>query len=115
MNHGPMDVYIDSAPENFVPELALKAEYVLEERWNGWLQPVATAEAFGAFLDAWRANDPNGVWGYATEVGDVLMVTRTDSDEYDDYFGRVGETADGTPLYNLSGWVWCFGDDLDAG
>ncbi|MQW77313.1 hypothetical protein GHK92_15675 [Nocardioides sp. dk4132] len=59
-----MDVYLDSAPENITPELAPRPERVLDDRWNGWLRPLATAEAFGAFLDAWRCNDPNGTWGY---------------------------------------------------
>lgn len=29
-------VYLDSTPENLVPELALEAEPVLGDRWNGW-------------------------------------------------------------------------------
>jgi len=37
-----MKVYLDSAEENIVPELALDAEYVLPGTWNGWAQPVAT-------------------------------------------------------------------------
>jgi hypothetical protein len=101
-----MDVYLDSAPENLTPELALTAERVLDERWNGWLRPLATADAFGAFLDAWRANDPNGNWGFVSEVGDTLVCTVTDDDEPADVFPRVDQTGDGTPIYDLTGWVW---------
>ncbi|UUW92248.1 hypothetical protein [Pimelobacter simplex] len=101
-----MDVYLHSAPENFRPELALKAERLLEGRWNGWLRPVATAEAVGMFLDAWRRNDPNGIWGYVTEVGDVLVCSVIDADEPADEFPRCGETLEGVAVYDLTGWVW---------
>ncbi len=101
-----MDVYLDSAPENFTPEFALRAVRVLDERWNGWLRPLATADAFGAFLDAWRRNDPNGIWGYVTEVGDTLVGTVGDDEEASDVFPRAGIMADGTALYDLSGWAW---------
>ena len=104
-NAAPVDVYLDSAPENITPELALKAERVLDERWNRWLRPLATADAFGDFLCAWRRNDPNGTWGYVTEVGDTLIYLRNDDDEPEE-FPCSGETADGTPLYDLTGWVW---------
>ena len=87
-----MQVYIDSAPENMVHELTLNAEGVLEERWNGWVRPLATAEALGEFHHAWRANDPNGIWGYVTEVGDTLVCTRSDADDYVDEFPEVGTT-----------------------
>lgn len=100
-----MLVYLDSAPENIVPELALDAAYVEEETWNGWAQPVATAAAWGDFLDRWRANDPNGDWGYATEVGDTLVSSREEVDD-PDLFPKVGETSDGQALYSLSGLVW---------
>lgn len=115
MNNGPMEVYLDSAPENITPELALQAERVLEERWNGWLRPLASADAFGRFLDAWRVNEPNGIWGYVTEVGDVLVCSRSDDDEPADEFPRAGETAEGTPLYDFTGWVWISADHHDAG
>jgi hypothetical protein len=114
MNNDQVDVYIDSAEENITPELALKAERVLEERWNGWLRPLATADAFGSFLDAWRRNDPNGIWGYVTEVGDTLVCSVIDSDEPADEFPRAGETADGTPLYDLTGWVWITAGHYEA-
>jgi hypothetical protein len=32
MKDAAMDVYLDSAPENITPELALRAERVLEDR-----------------------------------------------------------------------------------
>lgn len=38
-----------------------------------------------------------------------------DSDEPADEFPRAGETADGTPLYDLTGWVWATADHYDAG
>jgi hypothetical protein len=101
-----VDVYLDSAPENFTPELALRAEGLLDESAGGWLRPLATADAFGAFLDAWRRNDPNGIWGYVSEVGDSLVLSRIDDDEPNDVFPLAGQTADGTPLYDLSGWAW---------
>lgn len=101
-----VDVYLDSAPENLVPELALRAERLLSERWNGWVRPLATAEAVGAFLDAWRANDPNGIWGYVSEVGETLVCSRSDDDWPADEFPRAGTTADGRPLYDLTGWTW---------
>lgn len=109
-NRAPVDVYLDSAPENITPELALKAERVLDDRWNGWLRPLATADALGDFLYAWRRNDPNGIWGYVTEVGDTLICTRTDDSDPDE-FPRAGETDDGTPLYDLTGWVWFAADE----
>src|SRR4051794_37421418 len=108
----PMDVYLDDARENITPELALKAERVLEDRWNGWLRPLATADAFGDFLYAWRRNDPNGTWGYVTEVGDTLIYLRNDDDEPEE-FARAGETADGTSLYDFTGWVWSRSSDDD--
>lgn len=109
-----MKVYIDSAPENMVDDLALDAEGVLEERWNGWVRPIATAEALGEFLHAWRANDPNGIWGYVTEVGDTLVCTRSDADDYVDEFPKIGTTADGRAVYDLSGWVWVLPQDNDG-
>lgn len=104
-----MKVYLDSAPENMVSELSLEAESVLEQRWNGWVRPRATAQALGDFLDAWRANDPNGVWGYVTEVGDTLVCTRSDADDDTDEFPRIGIGEDGRAVYDLSGWVWVLG------
>lgn len=68
--------------------------------------PRPTADAFGAFLDAWRRNDPNGIWGYVSEVADSSVLSRIDDDEPTDAFPRAGEAVDGTPLYDLSGWEW---------
>lgn len=109
-----VNVYLDGAPENITPELALQAERVLDEPWHGWLRPLATADALGDFLYAWRRNDPNGIWGYATEVGDILLCTRTDGSDPDE-FPRAGETAEGTPLYDLTGWSWISADEDEQG
>lgn len=102
---GQLLVCLDSAPENICEAMALKAAYMLEGTWNGFGQPVATAEAMGDFLDRWRVNDPNGDWGFPTEVGDTLIVTRTEVDEPDVY-PKVGVDAQGHPLYDLSGLIW---------
>lgn len=101
-----MKVYIDSAPENMTPALALEAEGVMEDRWNGWVRPLATAAALSAFLEAWQANDPNGVWGSAAEVGATLLCTRSDEDEPADVFPFVGMNNDGEMVYDLTGWTW---------
>lgn len=98
-------VYIFSDPENYVPELALRADQVLPERWNGWLQPVATADALRDFLSAWQANDPNGLWGTFEVTPEAIRYRRIDDDE-PEVFARHGETSDGTPTYLLSGWMW---------
>ncbi|WP_156971432.1 hypothetical protein [Knoellia sinensis] len=98
-------VCLDSAPENICESMALKAAYMLEGTWNGFGRPVATADATGDFLDRWRANDPNGDWGFPTEVGDKLIVTRTEVDEPDVYL-KVDEDAQGRALYDLSGLIW---------
>ncbi len=97
----PIAVCVDSAEENMVSELALAADHVLPDRWNGWARPIATAAAFADFLRRWRHNDPNGVWGEAFELEDRLVCTRSD-DNYEDSFPLVG----GLRLYDLSGWVW---------
>lgn len=98
-------VCLDSAPENICEALALRAAYMLDGTWNGFGQPVATADAMGDFLDRWRSNDPNGDWGFPTEVGDTLIVTRTEADEPDVY-PKVGIDAQGAALYDLSGLIW---------
>jgi len=74
-----------------------------------WLRPMATADAFGRFLDAWRANDPNGIWGYVTEVGDRLVCTRSDDEDPVDVFPRVGTLPDGAAVYDFTGWTWVEG------
>lgn len=101
-----MNVYLDSSPENVIPDLALRATTVLPETWNGWARPVATADAFMSFLDAWRANDPNGEWRYAVEVDGNIRL------EYDDQsFPLYGVTDEGTALYDLTGRTWVLFDD----
>ena len=96
-----VEIYLDSEPENMIPRLALHADYVLEETWNGWGRPIATARAFAVFLDSWRANDPNGEWGYVIEPdGNVVM------NYQDDEFPLVGVSDSGEALYDLSGWTW---------
>jgi hypothetical protein len=107
-------VYLDSASENLIPELALDACQVLPDRWNGWLRPVATADAFGRFLDAWRANDPNGIWGYVTEVGDRLVCTRSDDEDPADVFPQVDTLPDGAALYDFTGWTWVEGPSVTS-
>jgi hypothetical protein len=101
-----MYVYLDSSIENLVPALALEAAKVREDRWNGWARPLATADAFGRFLDAWRQNDPNGIWGYVSEVGETLVCSRIDDDWPADEFPLAEVLDDGTRLYDLTGWTW---------
>lgn len=100
-----MDIYLDGC-EEADPDLALDAHAVLPDRWNGWARPLATAAAVGRFLDAWRANDPNGTWGYVTEVDDSLICTRTDSEDYEDIFPKAGVDDTGVAIYDLTGWAW---------
>ena len=88
-----------------VPAMALRAHAVLDETWNGWARPIASAKQIGDFLRRWRANDPNGVWGFAVELDEALLVTRVDGED-PDYFGTAGFDVDGSPLYDLTGWVW---------
>ena len=102
---GPVEVCLDSAEENMTSELALVADHVLPERWNGWSRPVATASALADFLRRWRHNDPNGVWGDAFEVDGALLCSRSD-DDYADSFPWVGSNRHGVALYDLTGWVW---------
>ena len=101
----PRLVCVDSMEENLVPQMALRAHVVLPKHWNGWARPLATADAVADFLRRWRANDLNGVWGFAVELGDALLVTRSDGEE-PDYFAPAGCCSDGTTLYDLTGWVW---------
>lgn len=104
-----MKVYIGSAPENIVPQLALEADRVLEDRWNGWLRPLATAREFGAFLDRCRLSDSNGVWGCVESAdGRALYYRNSDAPagEQDDEFPAAGTGVDGDVLYDLTGWVW---------
>ncbi|KNX35895.1 hypothetical protein VV01_21760 [Luteipulveratus halotolerans] len=87
---------LDSAEENMVVELALAADHVLPERWNGWLRPVATAAAVADFMARWRRIDPNGVWGEAYESDSELVCPRSDDDgTQPESFARVGTAAGG--------------------
>lgn len=101
----PQLVCVDSLEENMVPQMALRAHAVLHESWNGWARPLATVAEMADFLRRWRANDRNGIWGFAVDLGDTLLVTRSDGEE-PDYFATAGTRSDGTPLYDLTGWVW---------
>lgn len=49
--------------------------------------------------------------GYATEISDSLVCSVTDSDDPADEFPRAGQTDDGTPLYDLTGWAWISAED----
>lgn len=101
----PTRVCVDSAEENMIPEMALSAHAVLEESWNGWSRPLATALQVEDFLRRWRRNDSNGTWGLAVEIDGSLLVTRPDGEE-PDYFAQRGRRADGSALYDLTGWAW---------
>lgn len=98
-------VCLDSAEENMVPAMALHADHVLDETWNGWARPIATAAALSDFLARWRVNDRHGTWGRITEAGDTLRYQDSDGNDPED-FPRVGATPTGEALYDLSGWVW---------
>jgi len=56
-------VCLESAEENMVSAMALRASSLLDSEWNGWARPIATAAAMSDFLNRWRHNDPNGTWG----------------------------------------------------
>lgn len=100
-----VEVCLESAEENMVRAMALKASFLLDSQWNGWARPIATAAAVSDFLDRWRRNDPNGTWGDAIEVDGVLVCTNLDADD-PDLFPQVGTTRSGGPLYDLTGWMW---------
>lgn len=100
-----IEVCLESAEENMVSAMALGASMLLDSQWNGWARPLATAAAMRDFLDRWRRNDPNGIWGDAYESDGQLVCTNTDSDD-PDVFPRAGETRHGEPLYDLTGWTW---------
>ena len=103
-------VFVDSLPENLIPALALRADRVLDDRWNGWLRPWATAEAAATMSAAWKVNDPNGVWGDVAEVNGSLVWSRDDGDD-PDTFPLVGVTEHGRALYDLTGWCWVYATD----
>lgn len=103
-------VCLDSEPENMVPALALHCT-LAPQAWNGWAWPIATAEAFAAFLAAWRRNDPNGGWGTSyvhtnRATGETRLVAEDAEGEVLDYFDQCGTDSNGAPLYSLAGWRW---------
>ena len=78
-----VEVCLDSAEENMVSAMALRASALLDARWNGWARPLATASAMRDFLNRWRLNDPNGTWGHAIEEEGRLVYSSPDSDDPD--------------------------------
>ena len=100
-----VEVCLDSAEENMVSAMSLRASALLDAQWNGWARPLATASAMNDFLNRWRSNDPNGTWGDAIEEEGQLVYSSSDSDD-PDIFPRAGTTRSGEPLYDLTGWMW---------
>lgn len=103
-------VYIDGPEEENYDRLGL--EYVfLGPRWNGFEAPRCTEAQFRAFVEEWKRNDPNGVWGEVTvnDAGNLVHhrsdVHEDDSGE-DDEFGPVGRTDDNQVIYAIEGWVF---------
>ena len=109
-----IEVCLDSAEENMVSAMALRASALLDSDWNGWARPLATAAAMKDFLNRWRRNDPNGTWGDAIESDGQLIYMDSDADE-PDVFPQAGETRNGEPLYDLTGWMWVLLSDDDVG
>ena len=100
-----VEVCLDSAGENMVSAMALRAKRLLDDQWNGWARPLATASAMRDFLNRWRLNDPSGTWGDVGEEEGQLVYSSLDSDD-PDLFPQVGTTRSGEPLYDLTGWMW---------
>lgn len=105
-----MKVHLDHPEYRETPGL----EYVmLGPDWNGFKEPWCTAGQMRRFIDAWRANDPNGTWGDVRVaefpgVRPKLIVTRNDSDEPEDWdaFDWVGTTPSGEDVFKITGWVF---------
>lgn len=68
--------YVDSADANMVPRTALRADHVLEETWNGWARPIATAATL------------HGTRGEVAEVEDVPRYDDAGGNELE--FGNYG-------------------------
>ena len=100
-----VEVCLDSAEENMVSAMSLRASALLDAQWNGWARPLATASAMRDFLNRWRSNDPNGTWGDVAQEEGQLVYSSSDSDD-PDRFPRAGTTRSGEPLYDLTGWMW---------
>ena len=100
-----VEVCLDSAEENMVSAMSLRASALLDVQWNGWARPLATASAMRDFLSRWRSNDPNGTWGDVAQEEGQLVYSSSDSDD-PDLFPRVGMTRSGEQLYDLTGWMW---------
>lgn len=101
----PVEVCLDSAPENMVSAMALQAHVVLDSTWNGWARPVATEFAMNNFLARWEVNDPNGTWGHVFETAQYLVYVSPETDD-EQRFPQVQVTSSGEPLYDLTGWMW---------
>lgn len=110
-----VEVCLESAEENMVSAMSLRANALIDPPWNGWARPLATAAATRDFLARWRRNDPNGTWGDVTAQDGHLMYIDADNDE-PQHFPQAGMTRAGEPLYDLTGWMWvCVDDGLTAG
>jgi hypothetical protein len=96
-----------SSEETCNPLLALQAVYVSAEKWNGFLQPSATADAFGRFLAAWHEHRPDANFGEFRVTDDGLLYRHaTETWEDAELFPFDGTTDDDVPVYLLSGWQW---------
>lgn len=105
-----VEVCLESAEENMVSAMALRANALLDPSWNGRARPLATAAATRDFLARWRRNDPNGSWGDVTAQDGQLIYTDADEDE-PQHFPQSGMTRSGDQLYDLTGWMWVSLDD----
>lgn len=106
-------VYIDAEDTIYAP--ALEAVMVNATRWNGWLVPVVTEQAFRDFIAASKADDPNGTYDVrGIMVTDEGLIYSTGDHDYDDMWPMVGETSDGTPVYALAGWCWIYATDGES-
>ena len=98
-------VCLDSAEENMVPAMALNADRVLDQTWNGWARPIATAAAFDDLLARWKLNERHGTWGEVFVAEDALRYQDAEGSDAE-YFPRAGTSESSEALYDLTGWVW---------